>query len=179
MEPIELRRRARRAYELGRARLGAKAAGAALLIAAAAVGLGRPLEISALLCSVLAILTFALAFGGGAAGRAVWIGLAAGTFAMLLPLAVMTAGCSMFGPACMRFCLPTCVVAGGAIGAVVAMLARRQEKGALEFLAAGASVAALTASLGCTLAGAAGVAGMAAGTILAGTPVWLAARAAR
>jgi len=70
MEPIELRRRARPRLRAGRARLCAKAAGAALLIAAAGSRAGRPLEISALLCSALAILTFALAFGGGAAGRA-------------------------------------------------------------------------------------------------------------
>ena len=98
---------------------------------------------------------------------------------MLLPVVLMTAGCAMFGPVCMRFCLPACVVAGCAIGAVVAIRARRQEHDALEFLAAGVSVAALTASLGCTLAGAAGVLGMAVGTIVAGTPVWLTARADR
>ncbi len=65
------------------------------------------------------------------------------------------------------------------MGAAVAILARRQERGAGEFLVAGAVGAALTASLGCTLAGAGGVLGMALGTVLAGTPVWLAARAQR
>src|SRR6266852_2237725 len=99
MEPIELQVRARRAYELGRARLGAKAGAAALLIAAAAIALGRPLDLTALLSAALAVLAAALA--------------------------------------------------------------------------------ALTASLGCTLAGAGGVLGMALGTVLAGTPVWLAARVQR
>ena len=113
MEPIELRHRARRAYELGRARLGAKAAGAALLIAAAAVALGRPPELTALLCAALAL------------------------------------------------------------------LAAREEHGAREFLLAGTAVAAVTASFGCTLGGAAGVVGMALGTVAAGAPVWLAARAHR
>ena len=179
MEPIELRVRARRAYQLGRARLGAKAGAAALLIAAAAVALGRPLDLTALLGAALAVLAAALAFRGGASGRAVWAGLAAGSGAMLLPLALITAGCHMFGPACMRFCLPACVVGGCAMGAALAILARRQERGTREFLAAGAVVAALTASLGCTLAGAGGVLGMALGTVLAGTPVWLAVRAQR
>jgi hypothetical protein len=179
MEPIELRARARRAYELGRARLGAKAAAAALLIAAAAVALGRPLDLTALLSAALAVLVAALAFRGGASGRAVWAGLSAGSGAMLLPLAVLTAGCRLFGPACLRFCLPACVVGGAAMGAALAILARRQEQGEREFLASGAVVAAVTASLGCTLAGVGGVAGMALGTVLAGTPVWLAARAHR
>jgi len=179
MEPIELRHRARRAYELGRARLGAKAAGAALLIAAAAVALGRPPELTALLCAALAALVAALAFRGGASARAVTAGLAAGSGAMLLPLVLMTAGCSMFGPASMRFCVPACVVAGGVVGAALALLAAREEHGAREFLLAGIAVAAVTASFGCTLGGAAGVVGMALGTVAAGAPVWLAARAHR
>ena len=123
MEPIELRARARRAYELGRARLGARAAGAALLIAAAAVGLGRPLDLTAALGAALAVVAAALAFRGGASGRAVWSGLSAGSGAMLLPLVLMTAGCRMFGPACMRFCLLVCVVAGSAMGVALAILA--------------------------------------------------------
>ena len=105
MEQIDLRSRARRAYELGRARAGAKAAGAALLLAAVAVVLGRPLDLTALLSAALMPLVFVLAFRGRAAGRAVWPGLAAGGAAMLLPLAVRTAGCELFGPSCMRFCL--------------------------------------------------------------------------
>ncbi len=179
MEPIELRARARRAYELGRARLGTKAAAVELLIAAAAVGFGRPLEITAAIGAALAVLTAVLAFRGETSGRAVWSGLSAGTGAMLLPLLSMTVGCRFLDPSCMRFCLPTCVVAGSAMGAWLAIVAARQERGRVEFLAGGAAVAALTASLGCTLAGAGGVVGMALGTVLAGTPVWLASRAQR
>ena len=65
------------------------------------------------------------------------------------------------------------------MGGAVAILAGREDHGAREFLVAGAVVAGLTASLGCTLAGAAGVLGMALGTVAAGAPVWLAARARR
>ena len=179
MEPTELRARARRAYEFGRVRLGARACGAAMLIAAAALALGRPLFPTALLALSLGVVAAALAFRGGAGGRAVWPGLAAGTGAMLLPLGVTTAGCAMFGPACMRFCLPACVVAGCVIGAALALLAAREERGPREFLLAGTAIAALTAALGCTLAGAAGVAGMAVGTLAMGAPVWIAARAHR
>jgi hypothetical protein len=179
MEPIELRARARRAYELGRARLGAKAAAASLVIAAIAAGLGRPLLLTASLGAALAILVAALAFRGRASGRAVSTGLWAGSAAMLLPLALSTAGCRMFGEACMRFCLPACVAGGLAMGFALATVARRREQGEAEFLAGGAAVAALTASLGCTLAGAGGIVAMAVGTLLAGAPVWLAARAPR
>ena len=129
--------------------------------------------------AALALLAAGIAFRGGAAGRAVWAGLAAGSGAMLLPLAIMTAGCRLFGPACMRFCLPACVAGGCLMGGAVATLAGREDHGAREFLVAGAAVAGLTASLGCTLAGAAGVLGMALGTVAAGALIWLAARARR
>ncbi|MFL5310730.1 MAG: hypothetical protein ACJ79H_09800 [Myxococcales bacterium] len=179
MEPTELRDRARRAYELGRVRVATRAAGAALLIAATAVALGRPLDVTALLCAALLVLAGALAFRGGASGRAAWLGLSAGSAAMLLPIGLMTAGCAVFGPGCMRFCLPACVAGGAVMGAVLALLAAREEQGGGQFLLASIAVAGLAASFGCTLAGAAGVAGMALGTLGAGTPVWLAVRAQR
>jgi hypothetical protein len=179
METSELRQTARRAYELGRVRLSGKVAGAALLVGAAAVGLGRPLVTTALLGSVLAALVAFIVFRGGPAGRAVWPALASGTGAMFLPLAIRTAGCSLFGPQCMRFCLPACVAGGAVMGVALALTARHEERGAGELLTAGAAVAALTASIGCSVMGAAGVLGMALGTIAVGAPIWLAARPAR
>ena len=136
METIELRQAARRAYELGRVRLGAKLAVASLVVGAAAVGLGRPVGITAALSVVLAALVGLIAFRGGSAGRALWPALAAGTAAMFFPLAIRTAGCSLFGPQCMRFCLHACVAGGVAIGAALALAARREESGAREFIIA-------------------------------------------
>ena len=65
------------------------------------------------------------------------------------------------------------------IASCLGRVAAREEHGAREFLLAGTAVAAVTASFGCTLGGAAGVVGMALGTVAAGAPVWLAARAHR
>ena len=179
MEQIDLRSRARRAYELGRARASAKAAGAALLLAAVAIVLGRPLDLTAVLSAALVPLVFVLAFRGRAAGRAVWPGLAAGGAAMLLPLAVRTAGCELFGPSCMRFCLPAAILGGAIAGAGIGLLAARQGENDREFLLSGMAIAGLAASLGCTLAGASGVLGMAAAAVAAGTPIWLGARVRR
>jgi len=144
MEPIELRRRARRAYDWARARLGAKAAGAALLIAAPAVGLG---VLGDLRASLLRAGHPHLARSRLAAVRRVARVDRArpGTFAIAAAARGYDGGCSMFGPACIRFCLPTCVVAGGAIAPSWRCWRAARENGALEFLAAGASVAALTA----------------------------------
>jgi hypothetical protein len=179
MAQIDLELRARRAYELGRARLGLKAAGAALLLGVAALLLGRPPGLTGILCCALLPLAAVLAFRGRAAGRAVWPGLAVGSAAMLLPLSVGTIGRLCLGPACMRFCLPACVLGGVLSGAALATLASREGEGGREFLLAGVVVAALTATLGCTLAGAGGVAGMAIGVLAGGAPVWLAAHARR
>ena len=108
-----------------------------------------------------------------------WPALAAGAGATFLPLAIRTAGCTLFGPECMRFCLPACVLGGCVMGVALALTARREEDGPREFLVAGTAIAALAASVGCSLAGAGGVLGMAIGTVAAGAPVWLVARADR
>jgi len=179
METIELRQTARRAYEMGRLRLAGKVAAAALLVGAAAVGLGRPLGMTVALCTALAASIVLIVYRGGTAARAVWPSLAAGTGAMFLPLAIRTAGCSLFGPECMRFCLPACIAGGAAMGVALAWMARHEETHPREFLLAGAAIAALTASIGCSLIGAGGVIGMALATVAAGAPVWLAVRAVR
>jgi hypothetical protein len=75
----------------------------------------------------------------------------------------------------MTLCLPACVVGGAIAGAVIARAATRNEVGA-PFLAAALAVAALTGALGCTISGAAGVIGMLAGVVAAGTPLLVAAR---
>jgi hypothetical protein len=179
MEKNELYGRARRAYELGRAKVASKAMGAAAVLALAAVALGRSPTQIALFALLLVPLVGALAFRGRAAGRAVWPGLVAGGTAMLLPLGVVVAGDAWLGVDCMRFCLPACVVGGGLTGAAIASLAARQETGEREFLLGGIAVAALTASLGCGLAGSAGLAGMAIGAVVGGAPVLVAAHARR
>jgi len=179
MEKTELYARARRAYELGRAKIALQAMGAAALLATAAVVLGRPVAQIGLLAVFLLPLAGALAFRGRAAGRAVWPGLVAGGTAMLLPLAVVVAGHAWLGPDCMRFCLPACVVGGAVAGAAIALLAARQADGEREFLLGGIAVAALAASLGCALAGSAGLLGMAMGAVVASAPILLIAHARR
>jgi hypothetical protein len=67
-------------------------------------------------------------------------------------------------------------VVGGAIaGAVIARTAGRYG-GDPRFVAAALVIAALTGAFGCTISGAAGVIGMLAGVVAAGTPLLVAAR---
>ena len=69
MEAIELRQTARRAYEMGRLRLAGKVAAAALLVGAAAVGLGRPLGMTVALCTVLAASIVLIVYRARAIGQ--------------------------------------------------------------------------------------------------------------
>jgi hypothetical protein len=179
MEKNELYARARRAYELGRAMVASKAVLAAAVLAAVAVALGRSPAQIAVVTLCLVPLAGVLAYRGRAAGRAVLPGLVAGGAAMLLPLGVVAAGDAWLGIDCMRYCLPACVVGGALAGAAIASLAAAEQDGEREFLLAGVSLAALAASLGCGLAGTAGLAGMTIGALVAGTPVWLLAHARR
>jgi hypothetical protein len=179
MERIELSARARRAYEAGRAKVAAQAVFGAALLGVVAVALGRPWPQIALPGAFLVPLCGVLAFRGRASGRAVWPGLVAGGMAMLFPIGVVFAGHAWLGPDCMRFCLPACVVGGAVAGVAIATVASRQDDGDGEFLLGGIAIAALAASLGCTVAGGAGLLGMAMGALVTGAPVWLIAHARR
>ncbi|HTO97545.1 MAG TPA: hypothetical protein VMK66_10920, partial [Myxococcales bacterium] len=172
---LALEARARRAYELGRLRWALRSAPLALAAGAAALACGRPLALTCGLTFALLVLSTALAFAGGPAGRAVGPGLAAGFLALAMPLLMATLGHACFGPECMRYGLPICM-AGGALGGLVIARSALRAQPALRFVAAAAAVGALTGALGCTIAGAAGVLGMLAGAVLAGAPLLAAAR---
>jgi len=172
---VVLESRARRAYEMGRLRHAAKLAPFVIAAGGAAIACGRPLLTTAVLLGLLLPLCVALSFAGGPAGRGVVPGLLAGAPALAAPLLISTVGHACFGDACMKLCLPACVVGGGIAGAVIARLAARSERDP-RFLGAALAVMALTGALGCTISGAFGVLGMLAGVLAAGAPLLAAAR---
>jgi hypothetical protein len=172
---LTLEARARRAYELGRLRDASRLAPFVLLASTAAIACGRPWPLTAALALALLALSVGLSFAGGAAGRAVVPGLIAGGAALAMPLLIATAGHACFGDSCMSLCLPACVVGGAVAGAAIAKMAARYERDA-RFLGSALAVTALMGALGCTISGAAGVGGMLAGVLAAGTPLLVAAR---
>jgi hypothetical protein len=167
--------RARRAYELGRLRWSLRVAPFVLIAAGAAMACGRPPGASCALGVCILALATGLGFAGGGAGRAVLPGLVGGSAALAMPLLVGTVGFACIGQACMSFCLPACVLGGAIAGALIGVRARREERGA-SFVLPALLLAGLTGALGCTMAGVAGVVGMVAGALVAGTPVLLVAR---
>ena len=170
-----LETRARRAYEMGRLRHAARLAPFVVVAGGAALACGRPLLPTAVLTCVLLPLCVGVSFAGGPAGRGVVPGLLAGAAALAMPLLISTVGHACFGDACMRLCLPACVVGGGIAGGVIAKLAVRHERDP-RFLGAALAVTALTGALGCTVSGAFGVLGMLAGVLAAGAPLLVVAR---
>ena len=172
---LTLEARARRAYETGRLRWSLRPAAPILAAAAVAIACGRPAGLSIALAAALLPLAVGLSFAGGPAGRAVRPGLLAGTFPFAMPLLVQTAGHLCLGDQCMSFCLPACVLGGAIGGGLIALRSAREGEGA-AFLISGVAIAALLGSLGCTLAGLGGVAGMLGGVLVAGAPVLVAAR---
>ena len=172
---LTLEARARRAYELGRLRDATKLAPFIILAGAAALACGRPWPLTAAVTLPLLALSLGLSFAGGAAGRAVVPGLVAGGPALAVPLLMATVGHACFGDSCMTLCLPACVVGGAVAGAVIARMAVRHD-GDVRFLGSAFAVMALTGALGCSISGAAGVVGMLAGVLAAGTPLLVVAR---
>jgi hypothetical protein len=168
MEPIELRRRARFAYEVARARAAVPAAAAALALGALASRCDAPANSAWLLSVPLAVLAFALLVRGRGPGRAVWPALGAGAFAGVLP---MVARWLCPPELCHLACLSACALGGAAAGGVLAALAARDAEPG-DYAASALCVAGLAASVGCSLAGIVGVATMVAAAIAAGGPVW-------
>jgi hypothetical protein len=164
--------RARRAYERGRLRAGLAAAAAVLPMAALSwIACGRPAA-TALGASLLAGVVVAANWRGLDVGRGARIGLVSGLPALLVPVAVGTAGHLCDASVCLLF--PTACLLGGVLGGLaLGALARRAR---LE--PAGLATAALTAwlggTLGCLVMGTVGVAVLVAGLAVGAAPalVW-------
>jgi hypothetical protein len=174
---LDLRRRARRAYEHGRWHHGLRDAWPALLLVPLALALHGPAAplATALSAALLAAALVTSSWRGGAWRRGALVGVVAGLPMFLAPSFLMPtdADCGM---ACARAatpwltCFTGCAMAALTGGLVVGLLARR-DRAPLAY-AAGAGIAAvLTASMTCTLAGAAGILGAAAGLAAASVPV--------
>jgi hypothetical protein len=175
MEATDLASRARRAYELGRFSRALRVAPFVVAAALVAIACGRPVAMTCALGCALLPLAVGLLMRGGSAGRAVGPGLGAGWAALAMPLLLRTAGHACFGPSCMSLCLPACALGGALSGALIGVLARR-DGGGLSYVVAAAAIAGLSGAMGCSLGGAFGILGMAAGVVAGSAPVLLTAR---
>jgi hypothetical protein len=160
----ETLRRARRAYERGRALLGLRTAAlVGPMVILSFGGCGRPATSIAVGCA-LAALVAALTWYGGIPARAVGTGLFAGAASLVAPLVACRALEQAGAPGWLP--LLACILGGLGSGTIVARSAARERGGRALFAGAAGAVSALAGSLGCAAVGLGGVAAMAAALTL-------------
>jgi hypothetical protein len=173
LRPEDLKARARRAYEGGRLR---RALLPAVLIPPAAslafLQCAQPLPSVA--CSVaLGILVAAMLYRGQDWGRGARAGLAAGLVPFLLPPAI-----EAFGSPALCDLLPWfCAAGGAAAGLVLASRRRVRLENPAAYWVTAALVTLLAGTVGCWIAGVAGLAGLAAGLVAGAVPLLVPVRA--
>lgn len=170
-----LARRARLAYEIGGLRLGLWTAWPVLPLFLFSCRCCGPQVLTLGLSLILLVGTVGLVAASRELHRAVRLGLLAGGLCAALPMgAKLLQLCSVVGCRPMsQFCLYGGLLGGAVLGHRVG----RVESHRARFFIVAGGVAALAGAIGCSLAGAAGVLGMAVGVVGAGAPFLLAARA--
>lgn len=175
-----IRHRARGAYERAMAWAGVKRLWPLALVLPAAVALhgapdGRMIFVGVLLAAALVV----TGWRGGAWRRGALVGVLGGLPAFFVPSLVMPPQtacekCVHAGNADASWmtCMTACLFASLVAGLVIAHLARR-DRAPRTYTASAVACAALTATMTCSLAGGAGVIGVALGLSLASAPVML------
>ena len=177
MDTADARADCRRAYELGRARLGLGTAWVvAPMVALSLLVCTRPL-LTLATGACLFLVAAALRWRGEVYARALVPGFLAGSAPLLLPLLFRSASHCCIGGVCCSACLLGCigggVIAGVAVGLAAAL--ERDQRGV--FLLSATLVAGLAGMLGCAIVGLSGIAGMMIALAVTSLPVTLAARA--
>jgi hypothetical protein len=175
--PAIARARTRRAYELGRLRLGLWAALPVIPMAALSLLVCRRPQLT--LAAGLALFALAVGLGmrGQVYGRALRPGLWAGSVPLILPAVLRTGGHACIGGACWSLCMIGCIGGGVLAGVAIGLTSAAQEKDRGAFLLVAIVVACLAGMLGCAMAGVSGIAGMAIAIAAAPLPVVVAVRA--
>jgi hypothetical protein len=169
-----LQARARSAYERGRLRAALPLTATSVpMVALALLATGR---LAATLAggALLAALLAAASWRGQDFARGARTGLLAGLGPYLLPLATRCTAHLCVDGVCLLY--PAVCISGGVLaGLAVVFLARRAVPRApsAAYVGAALAVAGLAGSLGCVMAGAVGVFGMAGGLAVGATPLLL------
>jgi hypothetical protein len=172
MSDAHLQARGRWMYEVGRARWASHVLAFVLPLLLLAEVIGRPTVLVVALGAPLSVLAFGLAMVHERYARAVLAGVLAGLPALLVPLSMRCVGVVRVAGAAIDPCLPASFVSGVLAGVFVSLRAL-DEKPRLFFWLAAVGVTALTGTLGCIVAGSAGVLGLMAGVVVGTAPVVL------
>ncbi len=172
--------RARRKYELSRARRAVLGFAPALGLVAIATLASHRRGSALLFGGGMFLLGSLLLWYGRGLRRAVLPGLAMGILPLTMALCANYSHHACMGDSCTSLCVPACAAGGLMAGIGVALLGRR-EPGRVGFWLAGSALALATGAMGCACVGYSGVIGMVAGYVIGLVPMALsqARRAAR
>lgn len=177
-EPNSIRARALWAYELGRLRLGLRAALFVIPMIGITLLANQQHEIPLIMGGLLLILAIGLLWRGETYGRAVMPGLLAGAAPLLLPLVLRAGGHCCFGGACWSVCMLGCIGGGLVTGVVLGLASAAQPQQRWTFLGTAMLIAGVAGMLGCLIVGAAGILGMTLALLVSSSTVALASRTA-
>lgn len=171
---VRLATRARLAYEIGGLRLGLRTAWPVLPLYLLSCGCCGPQVVTLVLTLALLIGAVTLVSASRELGQAVRAGLLAGVLCATVPMAMKFMPlCSVVGCRSLtQFCLYGGLLAGAFLGHLIRLLDAHRP----SFFLTAVGIAALTGAIGCTIAGIAGVAGMALGVVCASMPFLLVSR---
>jgi hypothetical protein len=173
----ELEMRARRAYEMSRARRAVVGFAPVLLVVAGAVWLGESPSSTLGFGVALFVLGVVMLWLGREIKRSVLPGLAAGLIPLVAVLCVHRFEHCCGGvhcSTCLATCLPACAAGGLAAGLVIAGVGLRRTRSPW-FWVTTSGIALLTGAMGCVCVGVAGLAGLGLGYACGFAPGFVAA----
>jgi hypothetical protein len=167
---VALEARARRKYELTRARNAVLGFTPALLLVAIAALANHHRASALLFGGGMFVIGSVLLWYGRELRRAVLPGLAMGVVPLTMALCANYSHHVCMGGSCLSLCVPACTAGGLAAGIGLALLGRR-ERGRLGFWLAGSTLALATGAMGCACVGFSGVLGLAVGYVIGLVPL--------
>ncbi|WP_437281253.1 hypothetical protein WME90_12035 [Sorangium sp. So ce375] len=177
MEPealaaLNLKEKAYRAYERGRARRAALAAAPTIAVGLVATLMSDRPVTTAILGAALYVAAALLSWRGQQLGRGVLPGVAAGLVPFATAHAARIYGHLCTPEGCVSICVPACLAGGVAAGVLLSRALRRSERLGASWASA-CGVAALTGALGCACVGFGGVIALTAGLLTGTAPLAL------
>ncbi len=165
-------RRARLAYEWGRARRAFLGALPVLVLIGGACLFGDRPSWALAFGGVLFFVGVAMLWYGRDPQRAVLLGLVAGLLPLVLVLCARHFGHFCTGTSCTTLCMQACAVGGILAGFAVASVGNARRAGP-GFWVAASSIAILTGAMACSCLGGAGIVGLAVGFGVGAVPAQL------
>lgn len=164
--------RARRKYELSRARRAVLGFTPSLALVAVAALANHHTGTALFFGGGMFVLGALLLWYGSDLRRAVLPGLAMGVLPLTTALCANYSHHACMGSSCTSLCVPACAAGGLVAGIGVALLGRRQP-GRFGFWLAGSALALSTGAMGCACIGYSGVVGLAGGYVIGLVPMVL------